>query len=416
MSLISIVSFIIFFLLIASSFKRGTDLFSPSKVFGIVWSLTIGLTELKLSRLQHEWNSYEWLMLSIGIISFFLGSFVVYAINFQKRIIPLNEIRSFFTSNTVDKKKFRNIILILFLIYIFSFFGNYIIEGYLPAFHFMSGQSRMFWGVFGIGLTVHIATPLIIFIVAYIRMINPKRAIKYLLISIIVITFLTYMTLLQRFNMIFAIVAVITMLYYLSNFLKFKNIFILFIIFIGLMYSVQFLRISSFALEFMYSVAQMKFDFKYAILTEPYMYFVMNLENFVRAVNHLENHSFGYYTFHFLLSLTGIKRAAMEYFSFNDFPFLNSSYNTYSMFWDYYRDFGVFGLSFIPFALGLLSSTIYYKMRREPSFIFICSYSIIIFLISISFFVNVIGLLHFVFNTVLIISVGKIIQRKYSLL
>lgn len=412
MSLTSVLFFSIFFLLIMSSFRTGGDLFSPSRVFGIVWSLAIGLTELKLSRLQHQWNNYEWLMLFIGIFSFFVGSFVVYVSNFQKKIVSLSNIRLFFARKVFDEKKFRNIIFILFGIYAFSFLGNYLIEGYLPVFHERSAQSRMFWGVFGIGLTVHVATPLILFTVSFIKLAKPKRTIKFLSIVIIVITFLTYLTILQRFNLIFAIVTTVTILYYSSNFLKVRNVLIALIIFIGLMYSVQFLRFSSIALSYMFSIAQMKFSFKYAIFTEPYMYFVMNLENLARGISKLEVHTYGYYTFEFMLSLFGIKNLAMEYFNFKNFLFLNSSYNTYSMFWDYYRDFGIIGLSFIPFTLGALSSIIYYKMLSKPSFTLISSYAIVMFIICVSFFENVIGLLHFIFNTILIISIARIVQIK----
>ncbi len=412
MPVISIISFTVFFLLIATSFKKSADLFSPSRVFGLVWSLTIGLTELKLSRLQHVWNSYEWLMLSIGIVSFFLGTFIMYVSNFQKKIIPLNSIRLFFTKKVVDEKKFRNIVFILFGVYVVSFLGNYLIEGYLPVFHERSAQARMYWGVFGIGLTVHVATPLILFVVTFIKLAKPTRLTKYSCVIIIFITFFTYLTILQRFNLIFAIVAVVTILYYSSNFLKVKNVLIAMAIFIGLMYSVQFLRFSNIALSYMYSVAQMKFNFKYAIFTEPYMYFVMNLENLVTGFRLLEEHTYGYFTFEFLLSLFGIKNLAVDYFNFKNFLFLKSSYNTYSMFWDYYRDFGTIGLSLIPFSLGLLSSTIYYKMRMNPSLVLISSYSIIMFVICISFFENTIGLLHFIFNTVLIVLLARYVQLK----
>ena len=77
----------------------------------------------------------------------------------------------------------------------------------------------------------------------------------------------------------------------------------------------------------------MKFNFKYAVFTEPYMYVSMNLENFTRAVGKLDNYTFGYYSFNFLTSLSGIRKSLADYLALNHFPYLNSNYNTYSMFW-----------------------------------------------------------------------------------
>ena len=270
MTLISIISFTIFILIIIFSFVKKADLFSPGRVFGLIWSLAIGLTDLKLSRLQHQWNSYEWMMLLIGIASFFLGTFVVYVINYHTKLVPLKNMRAYFSADIIYQKKFLMIILILFFVYITSFVAIYKIVGFLPVFHFKAGQSRMYWNVFGLGLTVHIATPLVLFIVEYIRLAKPKIILKSVLIGIIVITVLSYLTLLQRFNLIFAIVIVIAFLYYSSNFMKLRNVLMSISVLVGLMYSVLFLRISSFALGYMYTMAQMKFNFKYAIFTEPY--------------------------------------------------------------------------------------------------------------------------------------------------
>jgi oligosaccharide repeat unit polymerase len=398
-------------LIVLVTFIRKSDLFSPSKVFGIIWAMAIGLTELKLSRHQHNWNEIGWIMLLIGISSFYVGVFIVFVINYNKKITPINTIRNIFNERIVDHKKLFNVIIILFIVYVASFMGNYLIEGFLPIFHANPGQSRAYWGVFGIGLTIHAATSLILFGTQYVTLADRKVIKRMVVIGIIVSTFITYLFILQRFNLMFAIISSIVFLYYSSNSLRPRNAGIVFLIIVALMYSVQYLRMSDFALSYLYNLAQMKFSFKYAIFTEPYMYVVMNLENFVRAVNRLEDHTFGYYTFNFMLSLSGLKKPLNDYWTLNNFPFLNSSYNTYSMFWDFFRDFGIYGLSLIPAVIGFGVSTFYYKLRKDPSVFTLSIYSIFIFVLVISFFVNVIGLLHFVFNTSLIVALSYYISR-----
>jgi oligosaccharide repeat unit polymerase len=156
----------------------------------------------------------------------------------------------------------------------------------------------------------------------------------------------------------------------------------------------------------------MKFGVKYAFLTEPYMYIVMNLENFSNAVARTSNYSYGYFSFNFVLSLTGLKHISKEYFQLVDFPFLNSSYNTYTQFFDFYRDFGIVGLSILSFTLAFISSNLYYRMLKRPNFNSIAIYAIFVFVMMFSFFLNSLGLLHFVFNIVIIYLVTSQIDRN----
>ena len=127
MSIISLLAFFICFLIIAYSFKKESDFFSPAKIFGIIWSASIGLADLKLSHLQHEWDAYGWLMLGIGIFSFLLGTFTVYVIHFQFQYKSLNEIRKSFTEEMVNSTKFLRIIFLMFFVYLISYLGNYLI-------------------------------------------------------------------------------------------------------------------------------------------------------------------------------------------------------------------------------------------------------------------------------------------------
>ncbi|MBU1100660.1 MAG: oligosaccharide repeat unit polymerase [Bacteroidetes bacterium] len=413
MSAISLISFIIVIALLLEALKKESDLFSPARVFSIIWISAIGLAELKLSWLQHEWTLYGWGMLLIGIFSFYLGVFIVFVINLNRPMIPISRLRIFYSENVVNKNKFLILIAILFLIYTGSYLANYLIEGFVPIFSNDPARARGEFGVFGIGLLLHAATALIILIAEYITLIKMKRIFKYFLIFLILFIFVTYFFLLQRFNLMFAIISVLAFLYYSSNVIKPRYVVIFILVIVGLMYSVQFFRTASVASTYLNKIAHMKYNVKYAVFTEPYMYVVMNLENFTRAVEKLDSHTFGFYSFNFITSLAGVKKMIAEYLHLNNFPYLNSSFNTYTMFWDYFRDFGVFGLSIIPFLMGTIISIIYNKLRTNPNLMNISAYSICVFVIFISFFVNIIGLLHFFFNVVVIMTITKIAQNNF---
>ena len=174
------------------------------------------------------------------------------------------------------------------------------------------------------------------------------------------------------------------------------------------MYGVSTLRASNLFLEYLYYGGKMKFGKEFAIFTEPYMYVVMNLENFANAVNKLSNFSFGFYTFDFVLALTGLKHLLLDYGSFQSFPFIvDSSYNTYTMFFVYYRDFSLIGSFIFPFSLGLGIYGSYFHLKRKPNLNSISLYGVFVFVILFSFFIPMLSWLHFVYNLTIIYLISK---------
>ena len=94
MSWISLFSFIICGIILLLSFKHKTDIFSPGRVFGFVWASTLGLTDLKLSGLQHEWSLEIWIQVLIGPIAFLIGVATVYVINLNTEVHSLVYMRN----------------------------------------------------------------------------------------------------------------------------------------------------------------------------------------------------------------------------------------------------------------------------------------------------------------------------------
>jgi oligosaccharide repeat unit polymerase len=132
------------------------------------------------------------------------------------------------------------------------------------------------------------------------------------------------------------------------------------------------------------------------------MYFVMNLENFARSVNHLDYHTYGYFTFDFITSIAGLKYWIVEYFNLERMPYLISGYNTYTAFWWFYSDFGVIGLALIPWVLGFSAGLLYYRMRSRPTIKSVTAYGVMIFIMLFSFFNFPISFLWFEYNLLMI--------------
>ncbi len=411
MNLISLFCFIITSITILSCIGKQRDIFSPTRLFVFIWSLAIGLAELKFSRFQHQWSLYGWAMLLLSIISFLIGVFAVYVIYYKKEILSFDEIRNIIQNTQVDQKKFYYVIIILFVAYIISYIVIVLVRGYVPILSNHPSESRTQVDVFGFGLIIHGATSIMFFIVQYLLLIKQNSSRKITLVIILLITFITYFALLQRYDLVFWII-ISLVFYYYSRKVRIRSVLLFVLGLLSIMYAIQNIRLSKYFAGYLYVFSEMKFSPKYAIFTEPYMYIVMNLENFTNAVTKITQHTFGYYTFNFIMSLTGLKHWIQGYSNLDDAPFLNSGYNTYTMFWDFYRDFGALGLGVISFSLGFLISTLYYKFRTKPNQHTLSLYSIGVFVILFSFFIDPIGQLHFFFNTSLIFFITFVVLKE----
>jgi len=413
MSNISIICFGIFFVLGISLFKKGTDLFSPARIFLLVWSMAIGLADLKLSWHQYEWNLFSWAVILISISSVLLGMFVVYVINFGNENISINATRKLIMNYKLNIKLLYKIIIIVFLLYFVSYITIYLIVGFIPLFTALPNITRTKWSVFGFGLIIHLAPAILYFIALYFLNVRKKAVSKLSLSFIAIATLGSFLLLLQRFDLVIAIVLSIVFFYYGTNKFRLKNVIIVSLFLIVFMYSISTVRVSSLFIEYLYMTSKMKISSQYAFLTEPYMYVVMNLENFANVVNNFDSYSFGYFTFDFILALTGLKHWIAEYAQLRDFPeLITAEFNTYTMFFTFYRDFGILGLLLFPLGLGMLISNLYYKMRIKPDLNSISLYGIFVIVIIFSFFIPMLSWLYFILNLFTIYFLTKLLIIK----
>lgn len=416
MSLISQIAFLVFFLLLLTLLKKETDIFSPARLFSLIWLLAIGLAELKLSRFQFEWSSFSWFALIIPVLSVLLGIFIVYVINHYNKLYRIVDVRSRYSESQLNTNLLFTIILTLFALYSISFIITFIIRGFVPMFTKMPEVARSKWGVFGYGMFV-LSIPTIMYLAfLYLFFVKENMKKKVLISFILVIAMGSYSTLLNRFYLLLPIALIIVSLYYKTNKLRPKNILLFLLVFCLVFFGISSIRLSRYAINILYYFSDMKYSKDYAIFTEPYMYITMNLENYAKAVKSLNEFTYGYFTSDFILFPLGLKKELLEYMRIDEFPYIiTSAYNTYTMFFIYYRDFGLFGILFLPLILGGVASSVYYKMRSSPNIINVTMYGLCIFILVFSFFVPIIHWIHFVFNVVLLyFSTFLISNEKYN--
>ena len=410
MNWISISFFAIGFLIFCSMLKKNADIISPARIFGLAWCVVFGLANLKFSKLQFTWDYTQWMLVLMGPISFLIGLYSIYVINLGSQLLPLCEIRKKVMFQQINSKKLFYLIIFAFFIYLSGYFVIYLVKGYIPIFTLRPAAARGEYFIFGVGLFPHTMAVIIYFSVIYHLFTEDNIVRKRIIKAIMLITLVTYLFLLQRYQLIMVAVLAFSVLYYTTRHIRLRTMLIFILLGIILIYSVATLRSGKIIQLALYVTSQMKFSPDYAIFTEPYMYIVMNVENFVHSVSKLEQFTFGYYTFNFALALTGLKHWIEGYYGIVDTPFLFSGYNTYTFFWTFYRDFGILGISFIPLILGLFVGSLYYTIRRHPTIELITYYCIIVFMMMMSFFVNLLGFLWFVYIIVWIVLIFRFIR------
>lgn len=408
MTIPQLISLTLIIITLYFSLKKGSDFFSPAKIFLLVWSVCIFLAEFKFSGYQHQWSLYGWFVLLSGLFSFLLGLYISYIIKADSKLLSVAEIRNKIKIST-DYSKQRLFITISFLFaaYLISLIIEFIIEGYIPIFHPRPDRARMDFGIFGIHLFVSQMPVILFLIVEYFVLGSESRKKTVVSVTFFIITFFTYFLILQRFNYVYWLVMSIALLYYATRKINFRNSVLSLAVVISFLSILTSIRVSQYATQFIYVISKMKYSSEYASFTGPYMYTVMNLENMARAVDKLETHTYSALTFDWLYALFGLKYWMKDYFNIDPRAFLISSYTTYPFHWYYFYDFGVLGVVVLSLSVGLLIGLIYYYMRIRGTLDGVIYYGICLFFILISFFTNLFTLLNVVISILLLWTVHR---------
>ena len=413
MTIPQIISLTIIITIVIFSLKKGSDLFSPARVFLLVWSVSIFLAEFKFSGYQHQWSAYSWFVLLTGLLSFLLGLYISYILNADRKLLSVSEIRNKIKANKeYDKRKLFTIITLLFFAYIISLVLEFILRGYIPIFHPRPDRARIDFAMFGLHLFVN-QMPVILFLIVEYFIHGFKSKNKTFILSFyFIITFFTYFLILDRFSYVYWLVMSFALLYYMTRIINIRTTIISFSFFYIFFSFVTSIRLSKYATQYLYVISRMKFSPEFASFTGPYMYLVMNLENFSRGIEKLEIHTYSAMTFDWIYALFGLKHWMKDYFGYIYNPFLISNYTTYPFLWNYYLDFGLIGIFIFPLIIGIIVGLIYYNMRTKGTVAGVVAYCFCIFFVIISFFTNVLTMLSIVSNIIVLWFVHKFFISK----
>lgn len=330
---------------------------NPVGVFSGIWFLTIGLATLRLHPVQVEWKFATWICITVAFIFFVLG--------YYSQI--LNFLKSKFEQNkNFDNSKKANFILILII-----FFGSLIaivIECFfceIPMFS-KDRYSYMKFGIFVLryfGVSSALVLPLsCLYISKFKKQIPIKEYIFIILMNIIMFfvpflivsrglvlatLFFTLFTLCGIYKkkefIIIAIILLITLLSWKSigNFKNMDDVYLNDALRMNILEQKEEGR------------QEKKITIRNVKLMRTYMYFCMDYDNFDLNVNEI-NYSYGKSSFYPIYVITGLKFITRMDDPREKLKRIMDSYNTYSILFLSYMDFGVFGIAAFMFIIGIL--------------------------------------------------------------
>ncbi|MEX2115993.1 MAG: O-antigen polymerase [Bacteroidota bacterium] len=400
-------------IVVLSWLRSGNDRLSPGRIFSVVWLISVGLADLKLSGFQSEWTLYGWVVVLLGPVSFLCGLYTVWILFLSHPVKSVAQIRWDLSNIRIEERGLFRIIVSLGILYSCAYVLEVILEGAVPLLAVRPDRARVEFGIFGLHLVVTTVSAILFLVAEYFAFAKDAPTRKKVLLGLLsMLIVVSFFLLLQRFALVIVLLMVIPLLYYTGRSIRPRHALILGSVLLVIFFFIQSLRVAQYVQNYLYVTSKMRFSVKYAFLTEPYMYIVMNLENLARAAERVERFSFGYFTSDFILALAGLKHWIAEYFRLLERPFLVSGYNTFPFSWTYYHDFGISGMVIISFVLGVVLGIIYHRLRVRVTPLRLVLYCIGFFCISISFFTNPLTSLASMANFALLIGIHIYMQSS----
>lgn len=413
MPVISFVCLLAFLLILIFAFRKKADLLSPGRVFLLLWLMILGLAELKFSRLQSDWELIDWVMVLLGLFTFLTGIYISYIINLDKPFLSVSKIRLKFRELEINESRLFYFIIIYFLLCFVSFIVEWQIEGYIPLFTSRPDSARVMFGVYGLHYIVNSINVVLFLIIQYFIFVKSNYSRKSVLVLIFILSLGNYILFVQRFGLFILFMMAFCLYYYSGKKLRIRTAILFLVVLLGLIIGIQSIRATQLFSTYIYVQSEMKFSPRFLDFTLPYMYLSMNVENFVKYYSHVQDHSFGFFTFEYLIEASTIRKWFIDYYNFNRIENYIGGYNTYPFFWTYYLDFGVAGLALMPFIIGFIFSEIYYFFHRNPTLVMLALVSIAFAVIMISFNSDALSRLDTVLPfTVIILAQFLFIKRK----
>ncbi len=366
----SLILIITSFILVYINKKEYGYYTNPVSIFSGIWFLTIGLSTLRFHSVQAEWKIMTWICILVAFIFFLLGYYSK-KLNFLKTFFQKNQ------NNNFDNNKKANLILIT--IVFFSSLIAVTIECFFCDIPLFSKDiySYMNFGIFGIryfGVLCALVLPLSCIYISKFKKEISKKEYIFLIIMNIIMFFIPFLILSRGL----ILTTLFCAMFCLCSMYKKKELIIIpIILLIAIFLWITVGRFKDDAYldkAFQMNILEQKeeqynenlynqnnknkqsFAIKNVKLMGTYVYACLNYDNFDLNVNEVK-YTYGKSSLYPIYIITGLKFITHK--KMNDpvdkLRRVMYTYNTYSIMFLPYMDFGIFGIAVFMFIMGVLS-------------------------------------------------------------
>ena len=379
--------------------KLSGKLINPLAFFILSWVGGVGISALKLSRLQTEWSLISWLCFFLAALFFIIGYAAVRGIlnnayfkNINNGINTLQENRV----SDVEGGALFTAVNIVIILSIASFLTEAHIMGYIPLLTVDTPHAYSYLHVSGL----HYFTVSCVLVpsleLMWFKLYNKSCKSLFMKAELILCLFISLLIpifLVSRFQLIFS-VALCTLTYLTINGEKLpfkpkkKHFLCIAVMLLGLAAAYAFITYErAHSIEYLNGIFEMKNKNMPIFISQPYIYIANNFDNFNCLVTSLTKHSGGLRMLFPAFALTGMKFTHPELVSFPLYV-TKEELTTVTLIYDAYYDFGIIGVGLMCLVLGgtaaLLEAFLEKCNYRSATAVFI--YAQLMFYLLFSFF------------------------------
>ncbi|MCI8795669.1 MAG: oligosaccharide repeat unit polymerase [Dorea sp.] len=322
--------------------------------FTLAWVGGQGIACLKLSRLQTDWHYMTWIAFCLIYLGFGIG----YEWGQQYGKVEEVELKK---DDVLSGRLFLCIVM-LAVVSVLCFLFEATVGDDIPLF---VGETHGSYYYRATGLHYFTVSCILIpaITVLYVKVSESVRNKRLLfLVPANVLAVLLPLLYVSRFQLVFVVGFAVVTFIMVNKKIRLKTMGIL----LGLLVPVYILTVvhHSYDVSYLSQVFEMKYSQTPLIISQPYMYVANNFENFNHMVVRLTEHTWGLRMLYPFFALTGLKRlfpqlAASEVF------LIKPELTTLTMFYDAYYDFGVFGIFFFAFAIGMAAKVLMSAIKKN---------------------------------------------------
>jgi oligosaccharide repeat unit polymerase len=399
-----LVFLLVLFVTVFTVFHYNKDIFSPARIYICIYAILLAVNSLRLSGIQTPWTMTTHMFFWGASFFFIAGSALILLVNRVKN--PLAAINFGFIRNnikataaTTDWTWFYRIWLVCSVLFLASYFASLQITGAIPIFaadpddariKFFGASLPSNFGLFFGPLSLILATEMVFF--------GSFRGMRRgLILTASLATLLLYITIVTRLDLFRFFIFAIIVYHYGKKRLSAPQL--LTVAGLSILVFVVFflLRIKYNSIAMLGEMHALKMPLKYVWCSNFYAYVAGNFWNmdfsFGKFVEDLASHpqGWGFDLMRPFLYLAHMEGGLIDSYGFdsimNESAFRVHGLNTIIYVWHFFKDFGAFGVYFLPLVFGMLLTVFYVNTVNAPSLFRISMWALIVPMIVFSYLV-----------------------------